>query len=107
MKNIILVAFIFCLTVFSAYFMMTTDNNSNGQKDSKKNKTEQTSEKKDKELNVETQKDVSKIIYSNKDEQTKMNAYNEAIKKEIIPRSNNYQKAELAFEESLKIKNEK
>ncbi|MES3696269.1 hypothetical protein ABFP08_14010 [Mammaliicoccus sciuri] len=46
MKNIILVAFIFCLTVFSAYFMMTTDNNSNGQKDSKKNKTEQTSKRK-------------------------------------------------------------
>lgn len=87
--------------------MMTTDNNSNGQKDSKKNKTEQTSKKKDKELNIKTQKDVSKIIYSNKDEQTKMNAYNEAVKKEIIPRSNNYQKAELAFEESLKIKNEK
>jgi len=28
LKNIILVAFIFCLTVISAYFMMTTDNNS-------------------------------------------------------------------------------
>lgn len=85
---------------------MTTDNNSNGQKDSKKNKTEQTSKKKDKALNIKTQKDVSEIIYSKKDEQTKMNAYNEPVNKEIIPRSNNYQKAELAFEESLKIKNE-
>ncbi|MEB6197763.1 hypothetical protein [Mammaliicoccus sciuri] len=113
MKNIILVAFIFCLTVFSAYFMMTTDNKSDNQKDSKKHKTEQTSKKKektekkhDKALNIKTQKDLSEIIYSNKDEQTKMNAYNEAVKKEIIPRSNNYQNAELAFEESLKIKNE-
>ncbi|MEB6286917.1 hypothetical protein [Mammaliicoccus sciuri] len=106
MKNIILVAFIFCLTVLSAYFMMTTDNKSDNQKDSKKHKTEQTSKKQDKALNIKTQKDVSEIIYSNKDEQTKMNAYNEAVKKEIIPRSNNYQNAELAFEESLKIKNE-
>lgn len=80
--------------------MMTTDNNSNGQKDSKKHKTEETSNKKDKELNIKTQKDASKIIYSNKDEQTKMNSYNEAIKKEIIPKSNSYQKAELAFERS-------
>ncbi len=106
MKNIILVAFIFCLTVLSAYFMMTTDNKSDDQKDSKKHKTEQTSKKQAKALNIKTQKDVSEIIYSNKDEQTKMNAYNEAVKKEIIPRSNNYQNAELAFEESLKIKNE-
>ncbi|MCJ1759061.1 hypothetical protein MXM39_01170 [Mammaliicoccus sciuri] len=86
--------------------MMTTDNKSDNQKDSKKHKTEQTSKKQDKALNIKTQKDVSEIIYSNKDEQTKMNAYNEAVKKEIIPRSNNYQNAELAFEESLKIKNE-
>lgn len=55
--------------------MMTTDNKSDDQKDSKKHKTEQTSKKKeknekkqDKALNIKTQKDVSKIIYSNKDE---------------------------------------
>ncbi len=112
MKNIILVAFIFCLTVLSAYFMMTTDNKSDDQKDSKKHKTEQTSKKKeknekkqDKALNIKTQKDVSEIIYSNKDEQTKMNAYNEAIKKDIFPRSNNYQEAVYAYEESVWLKN--
>ncbi|MEX5943385.1 hypothetical protein AB6G71_14300 [Mammaliicoccus sciuri] len=71
--------------------MMTTDNKSDNQKDSKKHKTEQTSKKKEKtekkhdnELNIKTQKDLSEIIYSNKDEQTKMNAYNEAIKKRYL-----------------------
>jgi len=40
-------------------------------------------------------------MYSKQDEQTKMNAYNEAIKKGILPRSHNYQEAVYAYEESV------
>lgn len=112
MKNIILVAFIFCLTVLSAYFMMSADNKSDNQKNSKKHKTEQTSKKEentekkhDKELNIKTQEDLAEIIYSKQDEQAKMNAYNEAIKKEILPRSNHYQEAVYAYDESVWMKN--
>ncbi|MCD8807858.1 hypothetical protein K1Y25_01140 [Mammaliicoccus sciuri] len=102
MKNIILIVLILCLTICSAILMISTDS-----EDTSKTKDKKTSQKSGKKLELKDQKDLEKIIISNKDEQTKMNAYNEAVKKEIIPRSNNYQKAELAFEESLKIKNEK
>ncbi|PTI83991.1 hypothetical protein, partial [Mammaliicoccus vitulinus] len=111
-KNIILVVIIFCLTVLSAYFMITTDNKQEDKKDASKEKTEQASKKKEKaqkkqenEPKIKTQKDLSKVIYSDKDEQAKMNAYNEAIDKGILPRSNNYQEAVYAYEESVWLKN--
>lgn len=88
MKNILLVATIFCLTVLSAIYMMTTDNDSKDSKGTKQEKTEQAAKKKektqkkhDKEFNIKTQEDLAEIIYSKQDEQTKMDAYNEAIKK--------------------------
>lgn len=112
MKNIILVFIVFCLTIFSAYFMITTDSEQEDKKYSKQEKTEQASEKKEKtqkkeekKLDIKTQQDLSEIIYSKKDEQTKMNAYNEAIDKGIIPRSNNYQESVYAYEESVWLKN--
>lgn len=101
MKNFILIVLILCLTICSAILIISSDS-----EDTKKAKDEKTSQKSDEKLEIKNQKDLEKVIISNKDEQTKMNAYNEAVKKEIIPRSNNYQKAELAFEESLKIKDE-
>ncbi|MES5812899.1 hypothetical protein ABKP99_13615 [Mammaliicoccus sciuri] len=88
MKNIIFVAAIFCLTVLSAIYMIKNDNNSTDSKDTKQEKTDQATKKKsktqnkpEKDLNIKTEKDLAKIIYSEEDEQTKMNAYNEAIKK--------------------------
>lgn len=112
MKNILLVAAIFCLTVLSAIYMMTTDNSSKDSKATKQEKTEQAAKKKEKtqkkqekEFNIKTQEDLAEIIYSKQDEQTKMNAYNEAIKKDILPRSNNYQEAVYAYEESVWLKN--
>ncbi|OOV38834.1 hypothetical protein BS756_05330 [Staphylococcus sp. MB371] len=111
MKNILLVATIFCLTVLSAIYMMTTDNDSKDSKGTKKEKTEQAAKKKEKtqkkqekEFNIKTQEDLAEIIYSKQDEQTKMNAYNEAIKKGILPRSHNYQEAVYAYEESVWLK---
>ncbi|PTJ75011.1 hypothetical protein BUZ84_14095 [Mammaliicoccus sciuri] len=112
MKNIILVVIIFCLTVLSAIYMMTTDNDSEDSKATKQEKTEQAAKKKEKtqkkqekEFNIKTQEDLAEIIYSKQDEQTKMNAYNEAIKKGILPRSHNYQEAVYAYEESVWLKN--
>lgn len=88
--------------------MITTDNEAKDSKKTKQEKTEQTSKKKephqkkqDKEMNIKTQEDLADIIYSKQDEQTKMNAYNEAIKKGILPRSHNYQEAVYAYEESV------
>ncbi len=88
--------------------MMTTDNDSKNSKGTKHEKTEQAAKKKentqkkhDKEFNIKTQEDLAEIIYSKQDEQTKMNAYNEAIKKGILPRSHNYQEAVYAYEESV------
>ena len=108
LKNIILVVIIFCLTVLSAIYMMTTDNDSEDSKATKQEKTEQAAKKKEKtqkkhekEFNIKTQEDLAEIIYSKQDEQTKMNAYNEAIKKGILPRSHNYQEAVYAYEESV------
>ncbi|MFI3130526.1 hypothetical protein ACODQN_13455 [Mammaliicoccus sciuri] len=112
MKNIIFVAAIFCLTVLSAIYMIKNDNNSTDSKDTKQEKTDQATKKKsktqnkpEKDLNIKTEKDLAKIIYSEEDEQTKMNAYNEAIKKGILPRSNNYQESVYAYEESVWLKN--
>ena len=112
MKNIMLVVIIFCLTILSAYFMITTDNKQEDKKDASKEKTEQASKKKEKtqkkqenEPIIKTQKDLAEIIYSKKDEQTKMNAYNQAIDKGILPRSNNYQEAVYAYEESARLEN--
>ncbi|WP_237727758.1 hypothetical protein [Mammaliicoccus vitulinus] len=92
--------------------MITTDNKQEDKKDASKEKTEQASKKKEKaqkkqenEPKIKTQKDLSKVIYSDKDEQAKMNAYNEAIDKGILPRSNNYQEAVYAYEESVWLKN--
>ncbi|OFV63322.1 hypothetical protein BFX04_07220 [Mammaliicoccus sciuri] len=108
MKNIILVLLIFCLTIMSAYLMITTDNDSKDRKVKKHEKTEQVTKKKDKthqkqeeEEDIKTQEDLAEIIYSDKDEQEKMNAYNEAIKNGILPRSQNYQEAVYAYEESV------
>lgn len=96
----------------SAILMITTDNDSNDGKDNKQENTHQVAKKKEntqkkheKEFNIKTQEDLAEIIYSKQDEQTKMNAYNEAIKKEILPRSNNYQEAVYAYEESVWLKN--
>ncbi|MBN4910821.1 hypothetical protein IDG46_12820 [Staphylococcus sp. EG-SA-13] len=112
MKNILLVATIFCLTVLSAIYMTTTDKGEKDSKGTKQEKTEQAAEKKEKtqkkqekELIIKTQEDLAEIIYSKQDEQTKMNAYNEAIQKGILPRSNNYQEAVYAYEESVSLKN--
>ncbi|WP_436878830.1 hypothetical protein [Mammaliicoccus sciuri] len=112
MKNIFLVTTIFCLTVLSAILMMTTDDDTKGSKDIKQEKIEQAAKKKEKtqknqkkELEIKTQEDLAKIIYSKQDEQTKMNAYNEAVKKGILPRSNNYQESVYAYEESVWLKN--
>jgi len=112
LKNIIFVAAIFCLTVLSAIYMIKNDNNSTDSKDTKQEKTDQATKKKsktqnkpEKDLNIKTEKDLAKIIYSEEDEQTKMNAYNEAIKKGILPRSNNYQESVYAYEESVWLKN--
>ncbi|MCJ1782873.1 MULTISPECIES: hypothetical protein [Mammaliicoccus] len=108
MKNILLVGIIFCLTILSAVLMITTDNKDKDSKKTKEEKTEQTTKKKepqqkklDKAMNIKTQEDLADIIYSKQDEQTKMNAYNEAIKKGILPRSHNYQEAVYAYEESV------
>lgn len=113
MKNIVLIAVIFCLTVLAACYMETTDINAHGKQESKKEKTEHVQKKKENaksnqsnELNIKNQKDLSEVIYSHKDEQTKMNAYNEAIDKGILPRSNNYQEAVYAYEESVWMKEE-
>ena len=88
--------------------MMTTDNDSEDSKATKQEKTEQAAKKKEKtqkkhekEFNIKTQEDLAEIIYSKQDEQTKMNAYNEAIEKGILPRSHNYQEAVYAYEESV------
>ncbi len=112
LKNIFLVTTIFCLTVLSAILMMTTDDDTKGSKDIKQEKIEQAAKKKEKtqknqkkELEIKTQEDLAKIIYSKQDEQTKMNAYNEAVKKGILPRSNNYQESVYAYEESVWLKN--
>ncbi len=111
LKNILLVVIIFCLTVLSAILMMTTDNDSKKNKDTKKEKTElttkkinKTQKKKEKEFNIKTQKDLAEIIYSKQDEQTKMNAYNNAIKNGILPRSEHYQESVYAYEESVELK---
>ncbi|GEM_PF-1491334 len=111
MKNIVLVLVIFCLTIMSAVLMITTDNVDKDSKDAKQKKTEQTAKKKEKtqkkqekEINIKTQEDLAEIIYSKQDEQTKMNAYNGAIKKGILPRSHNYQEAVYAYEESVWLK---
>ncbi|MGO0146518.1 hypothetical protein ACNF46_001100 [Mammaliicoccus sciuri] len=92
--------------------MIKNDNNSTDSKDTKQEKTDQATKKKsktqnkpEKDLNIKTEKDLAKIIYSEEDEQTKMNAYNEAIKKGILPRSNNYQESVYAYEESVWLKN--
>lgn len=114
MKNILLIGIVFCLTVLSAILMITTDNESKNSKETKKEKVEQTEQsdkkkdntqkKQDKEFNIKTQEDLAEIMYSKLDEQTKMNTYNEAIKKGIIPRSDNYQEAVYAYEESVRLK---
>ena len=91
--------------------MTTTDKDAKDSKGTKQEKTEQAAKKKEKtqkkqekEFNIKTQEDLAEIIYSKQDEQTKMNAYNEAIKKEVIPRSHNYQEAVYAYEESVWLK---
>ncbi|MCD8787765.1 hypothetical protein C6576_14140 [Mammaliicoccus sciuri] len=110
MKNIILVIIIFCLTIMSAILMITTDNDSNDGKDNKQENTHQVAKKKEKtqkkhekEFNIKTKEDLAEVMYSKQDEQTKMNAYNEAIKKGILPRSLNYQEAVYAYEESMRM----
>ncbi len=111
LKNIVLVVVIFCLTIMSAVLMITTDNEAKDSKKTKKEKTEQTTKKKeqqpkkqDKAINIKNQEELAEIIYSKQDEQTKMNAYNEAIKKGILPRSYSYQEAIYAYEESVWLK---
>lgn len=111
MKNIVLVVVIFCLTIMSAVLMITTDNEAKDSKKTKQEKTEQTTKKKeqqskkqDKAINIKNQEELAEIIYSKQDEQTKMNAYNEAIKNGILPRSHNYQEAVYAYEESVWLK---
>ena len=87
--------------------MMTTDNDSEDSKATKQEKQNKqlrkrkTQKKQEKEFNIKTQEDLAEIIYSKQDEQTKMNAYNEAIEKGILPRSHNYQEAVYAYEESV------
>ncbi|WP_239763250.1 hypothetical protein [Mammaliicoccus sp. I-M35] len=95
----------------SAVLMITTDNEAKDSNKTKQEKTEHTTKKKepqqkkqDKVINIKTQKDLAEIIYSKQDEQTKMDAYNEAIKKGILPRSHNYQEAVYAYEESVWLK---
>ena len=90
--------------------MMTTDNDSEDSKATKQEKTEQAAKKKEKtqkkhekEFNIKTKEDLAEVMYSKQDEQTKMNAYNEAIKKGILPRSLNYQEAVYAYEESMRM----
>src|SRR5699024_12406026 len=61
-------------------------------------------EKQDSEMKINNQQDLAEIIYSKKDEKTKMDAYNQAVEKKILPRSNNYQEAVYAYEESVQIK---
>ncbi|MCC2088739.1 hypothetical protein KRP69_05870 [Mammaliicoccus sciuri] len=111
MKNIVLIMVIFCLTIMSAVLMIKTENESKDSKKTKQEKTEQTAKKKEKtqkkdekEFHIKTQEDLAEIIYSSQDEQTKMNVYNEAIKKGILPRSHNYQEAVYAYEESVWLK---
>lgn len=111
LKNIVLVVVIFCLTIMSAVLMITTDNEAKDSKKTKQEKTEQTTKKKeqqskkqDKAINIKNQEELAEIIYSKQDEQTKMNAYNEAIKKGILPRSHSYQEAIYAYEESVWLK---
>ncbi|RIL46532.1 hypothetical protein BUY93_13120 [Mammaliicoccus fleurettii] len=108
MKNLILIVIIFFLTVMSAILMMTTGNDSTDIKDTKKENTAKVVKKKEvsdkkevKGFNIKNKEDLAKIIYSKQDEQTKMNAYNEAIEKGILPRSHNYQEAVYAYEESV------
>ncbi len=111
LKNIVLVVVVFCLTIMSAVLMITTDNEAKDSKKTKQEKTEQTTKKKeqqpkkqDKAINIKNQEELAEIIYSKQDEQTKMNAYNEVIKKGILPRSHNYQEAIYAYEESVWLK---
>lgn len=110
MKNLIPVIIVVCLTLFTGYIMTTgemelekkEDKASEQKKDAKTDK-----DKKDSEMKINNQEDLAKIINSKKDEKTKMNAYNQAVEKKILPRSNNYQEAADAYKESVKIKESK
>lgn len=117
MKNLIPVILIICFTIFTGYLMITgemgtdekDDKATEQKKDAKssKEKKEKTEEKQDSEMKINNQQDLAEIIYSKKDEKTKMDAYNQAVEKKILPRSNNYQEAVYAYEESVQIKESK
>ncbi|MBO1209484.1 hypothetical protein P3U44_12335 [Mammaliicoccus sciuri] len=107
MKNIFIIIFVICLTIFSAYYMITSEyhpKENTSTKHEKKEKKKSVHKKED-ELKINNLNDLQEIVYGNKDEKTKMNAYNQAVEKNLIPRSNNYQSAVYAYEESIWIKN--
>lgn len=110
MKNLIPVIIVVCLTFFTGY-IMTTGEMELEKKDDKateqKKDAKTAKEKQDTEMKINSQEDLDKIINSKKDEKTKMNAYNQAVEKKILPRSNNYQDAADAYKESVKIKDSK
>ncbi|WP_239701136.1 hypothetical protein [Mammaliicoccus sp. D-M17] len=89
-------------------FSDTSDNTNQEKKEQsksvKKNK-EKSKKNSEKELKINNRQDLQEIIYSKKDEKTKMNAYNQAIEKDILPRSNNYQESVYAYEESVWLQN--
>lgn len=116
MKDFFLILSIFILTVTFGYLMLDSESlkdevsnkKENQQHKYAKKKTEDVSKNKKykvSEFEVRNEKDIQKIIYSNKNEITKMKAYNQAVDKGIIPRSNNYQFALNAYEESVWLKN--
>lgn len=113
MKNLIPVILVICFTIFTGYLMITgemgtdekDDKATEQKKDAKSSKEKK--EKQDSEMKINNQQDLAEIIYSKKDEKTKMDAYNQAVEKKILPRSNNYQEAVYAYEESVQIKESK
>lgn len=116
MKDFFLILSIFILTVTFGYLMLyseslkdeVSNNKENQQHKYAKKKIEDVSKNKKckvSEFEVRNEKDIQKIMYSNKNEVTKMKAYNQAVDKGIIPRSNNYQFALNAYEESVWLKN--
>lgn len=105
MKNLLLIVFVICFTVFSGYLMASESLQEKdlevSKHDSTNKKTKEKPKRQQDELQIENKQDLAEIIYSDKDEEIKMGAYNKAVEKGILPRSNNYQEAVNAYEESV------
>lgn len=104
MKNLIPVILVVCFTLFTGYLMITGEMGTDEKDDKATEQKKDAKSSKEKKEKKEGKQDLAEIIYSKKDEKTKMDAYNQAVEKKILPRSNNYQEAVYAYEESVQIK---